>query len=184
MIYLEDKVMKKRNLVKYFWQITYAHTIAYFVAGIFAFIVVNYRGLFATEIISSFMLSVDEPIVALGGTFLQIFRGIIIALIILPLRKVFFEENYGLIKLGVIILGFSSLSTIGPTMGSFEGYIYTKIPVMYQILGYPEAIIYILLFIGLLSFSKKYGHKKIVTIMSIIIMILLSLMGIMGYLMA
>jgi N-acyl-L-homoserine lactone synthetase len=55
---------------------------------------------------------------------------------------------------------------------------------MYQILGYPEAIIYILLFIGLLNFSKKYGHKKIVTIMSIIIMALLSLMGIMGFIMA
>jgi N-acyl-L-homoserine lactone synthetase len=68
-------------------------------------------------------------------------------------------------------------------MGSFEGYIYTKIPAMYQILGYPEAIIYIILFIGLLSFSKKYGHKKIVTIISIIIMVLLGSMGIMGYLM-
>jgi hypothetical protein len=175
---------KKDNLGKYFWQITYSHTIAYFIAGIFALVVVNYRDLFATEIISSFMLPIDEPIMALGGTFLQIFRGIIIALIILPLRKVFFEEKYGLIKLGIMILGFSQLSTIGPTMGSFEGYIYTKIPVMYQILGYPEAIIYILLFIGLLEFSKKYGHKKIVTILSIIIIVLLSLMGLMGFIMA
>jgi hypothetical protein len=182
---MEGKKMRKNNnLVKYFWQIVYSHTIAYFIAGIFALIVVNYRDLFATEIISSFMLSVDEPIVALGGTFLQIFRGIIIALIILPLRKVFFEEKYGLIKLGVIIFGFSLLSTIGPTMGSFEGYVYTKIPIMYQILGYPEAIIYISLFIGLLNFSKKHGHNKIVTIISIIIMVLLSLMGIMGFIMA
>jgi hypothetical protein len=100
------------------------------------------------------------------------------------LRKVFFEEKHGLAKLGVIIFGFSLLSTIGPTMGSFEGYVYTKIPVMYQILGYPEAIIYILLFIGLLSFSKKHGHKRIVTIISIIVMALLSLMGIMGFIMA
>jgi hypothetical protein len=182
---MEVKTMKQKdNLVRYFWQIIYSHTIAYFAAGSFALIVVNYRGLLATEIISSFMLSMDEPIMALAGTFLQIFRGIIIALIILPLRKVFFEEKHGLLKLGVIIFGFSLLSTIGPTMGSFEGYVYTKIPVMYQILGYPEAIIYILLFIGLLKFSKKYGHKRIVTILSIIIMVLLSLMGIMGFIMA
>jgi hypothetical protein len=32
---------------------------------------------------------------------------------------------------------------------------------MYQVLGYPEAIIYVLLFIGLLGISKKYEHKKI-----------------------
>jgi hypothetical protein len=180
----DEKMEKNNNLVKYFWQIIYSHTIAYFIAGVFALVVINYRDLFATEIMSSFMRPVDEPIVALGGTSLQILRGIIIALIILPLRKVFFEEKHGLIKLGIIIFGFSLLSTIGPTMGSFEGYIYTKIPVIYQILGYPEAIIYVLLFIGLLHFSKKYGHKKIVTILSITIITLLSLMGIMGFIMA
>ena len=86
--------------------------------------VMNYRDLFATDVISSFMKPVDEPIVVLGPV-LQIFRGILLALVLLPLRKVFFEEKNGLMKLGVIILGLSLLSTIGPTMGSFEGYIYT-----------------------------------------------------------
>ena len=97
----------------------------------------EYRDLFATDVISSFMKPVDEPIVVLGPV-LQIFRGILLALVLLPLRKVFFEEKNGLMKLGVIILGLSLLSTIGPTMGSFEGYIYTKIPYMYQMLGYPR----------------------------------------------
>jgi hypothetical protein len=40
---------------------------------------------------------------------------------------------------------------------------------MYQILSYPEAIIYVLLFIGILNISKKYAHKKIITILSIMI---------------
>ena len=66
---------EKFNIVKYFWQIIYAHTISYFIAGIFAMAVMKYRDLFITEIISSFMRSVDEPIIALGGTLLQIFRG-------------------------------------------------------------------------------------------------------------
>ena len=174
---------KKSNVVKYFWQIMYAHTIAYFIAGIFAVVVMNYRELYATEIISSFMLPVDTPIVALG-LLLQIFRGIIIALILLPLRETFFEEKYGLLKLGLIVIGLSLLSTIGPTIGSFDGYIYTKIPYMYQILGYPEAIIYVALFIGILAVSKKYAHKKVVTILSIVIVILICLMSIMGYAMA
>jgi hypothetical protein len=77
---------KKQGLIKYFWQVTYAHTIAYFIAGIFAAFVLNYRDLFATEVISSYMRSVDTPIVALGPA-LQIFRGILITLILLPLRK-------------------------------------------------------------------------------------------------
>jgi len=174
---------KKTNLVQYFWLIIYAHTIAYFIAGIFAVVVVNYKELYSTEIISLFMLPVDTPIVALGP-FLQIFRGIIIALILLPLRKTFFEEKNGLLKLGLITIGLSLLSTIGPTMGSFDGYIYTRIPYMYQILGYPEAIVYVLLFIGILSISIKYAHKKITTILSIVFMVLISLMSIMGFIMA
>lgn len=174
---------KKSGVVQYFWQIMYAHTIAYFIAGIFAVVVMNYRELYATEIISSVMLPVDTPIVALGPL-LQVFRGIIIALILWPLRKAFFEEKYGLLKLGLIVIGLSLLSTIGPTMGSFDGYIYTKIPYMYQILGYPETIIYVLLFIGILAVSKKYAHKKVMTILSIIIMVLICLISIMGYVMA
>ena len=174
---------KKSGVVQYFWQIMYAHTIAYFIAGIFAVVVMNYRELYATEIISSVMLPVDTPIVALGPL-LQVFRGIIIALILWPLRKAFFEEKYGLLKLGLIVIGLSLLSTIGPTMGSFDGYIYTKIPYMYQILGYPETIIYVLLFIGILAVSKKYAHKKVITILSIPIMVLICLISIMGYVMA
>jgi len=171
---------KKCNVVQYFWQIIYAHTIAYFVAGIFAVVVINYRELYATKIISSFMLPVDTPIVALGPL-LQIFRGIIIALILFPLRKTFFEEKKGLLKLGLVVIGLSLLSTIGPTMGSFDGYIYTKIPYMYQILGYPEAIIYVLLFIGILGLSIKYAHKTIITILSILFTVLICAMSIMGY---
>jgi len=175
---------KKQSLVKYFWQVTYAHTIAYFIAGILAAFVLNYRDLFATEVISSYMRPVNEPIVALGPA-LQIFRGILIALILLPLRKVFFEEKHGLIKLAIIIFGLSLLSTIGPTWSSFEGYIYTKVPYKYQILGYPEPIIYVLLFIGILAVSKKYEHKKIMTIvLPIVLMVLISLMSIMGFLSA
>ena len=174
---------KNRGLVKYFWQITYAHMIAYFIAGIFAVVVVNYRDLYATEMISSLMYPVDAPIVALGPA-LQIFRGLLLALVLLPLRKTFFEEKYGLLKLGLLIIGLALLSTIGPTMGSFDGYIYTKVPFTYQILGYPEAVIYVLLFIGILFISIKYAHKKIITILSIVFIAIIIFMGIMGYLAA
>lgn len=166
-------------MIQYFWQIIYAHTIAYFVAGVFALLVMNYRDLFATDVISSFMKPVDEPIVVLGPV-LQIFRGILLALVLLPLRKVFFIQKNGLMKLGVIILGLSLLSTIGPTMGSFEGYIYTKIPYMYQMLGYPEAILYVLL----LHVSIKYAHRRIITLLSILIMALICFLGIMSFVMA
>jgi metallo-beta-lactamase class B len=174
---------KKPGTLMFFWQITYSHTIAYFLAGIFALVFMNYRELFAGEAISAVMRPVDDPVVALGAG-LQIFRGIIIALIILPLRKVFFEEKHGLLKLGLIIFGFSYLATIGPGFGSFEGYIFTKIPFKYQLIGYPEAILYVAMFIGILKVSMVYGHKKIINVLPIILVCLICLMSLMGYLAA
>jgi len=171
------------GIAEYIWRITWTHTVAYFIAGIFALVAVNYRDLYATDVIGSFMRPVDEPIVACGPA-LQLLRGVLIAMILLPLRKVFFEEKRGLLKLGVIVFGMSLLSTIGPTMGSFDGYIYTKVPVLYQILGYPEAVVYTLLFIGLLALSAKYRHRKIITILSVVSTVLIVLMGVLGYLSA
>ena len=175
---------KKQGLVKYFWVITYAHTISYFVAGVIAITFFDYHDWWATEAFTAFYRDLSMPIIALGGGFLQIFRGIIVALILLPLRKTFFEEKYGLLKLALIIFGFSIVSTYGAVITSFEGLIYLKVPLIYHIRGIPEGIIWLSLFIGILFISIKYSHKKIVTILSVIIMLLISFMSIMGYLMA
>ena len=175
-------VMNKNplNTVNHFWRITYSHTIAYFIAGVLAIGIMDYKNLFSLEFMS-FMRPIDAPIVALAPS-LQIFRGIIIALILLPLRKIFFEEKHGLLKLGFVMIGFSLLSTFAAAPGSFEGFIYTRIPFLYQIIGYPEALVYFSLFILLLYISKKYGHKKIVNISAIVCMLLIIFMSVMGFL--
>ncbi|MDR2579188.1 MAG: hypothetical protein LBC70_10355 [Chitinispirillales bacterium] len=173
---------KKKGLVKYFWQITYAHTISYFIAGVIAMTIFNYREWWSSEYISAFYRDIDSPIMALGGGVLQIFRGFIVALILLPLRKTFFEEKYGLLKLALIVFGFSIVSTYGAVITSFEGLIYLKVPLIYHIKGIPEGLIWLSLFIGILFISIKYSHKKVVTILPIIIVALIVLMSIVGYL--
>jgi len=177
---LESFMEKKQGLVKYFWQITYAHTIAYFIAGIFAVTFLNYRELFGSEMFSN-VRSVDDPVIALGPA-LQIFRGILIALVLLPLRKNFFGEKFGFLKLGLIIFGLSVLSTYSAAGGSFEGFIYNLMPFRLQIIGYAEAILWILLFIGILAASKKYEHKKFITVLPIVLMVLIVFFSIMGFL--
>jgi hypothetical protein len=171
---------KKFSLFQYFWQITYAHTIAYFVAGASLMHFMNYDQLWATDIMSSFYRPIDDPIIPLS-TLLQIPRGILIALFILPLRKAFFEEKHGLLKLGLIIFGFSAISTIGAVWASYEGYIYLKLPLEMHLKGYPEILTYILLFIGILYVSKRFAHKRFITILSIIIMAIITSSSIMGY---
>jgi hypothetical protein len=171
---------KTLNTVNHFWRITYSHTIAYFIAGVLALGIMDYKTLFSLEVFS-YMRPTDAPIIALGPL-LQIFRGLIIALILSPLRKTFFEEKHGLLKLVLVMVGFSLLSTFAAAPGSFEGFLYTTIPFQYQIIGYPEAIVYFSLFMLQLYISKKYEHKKIVNILAIICMVLICLMSIMGFL--
>ncbi|MBZ9570053.1 hypothetical protein KQY27_00600 [Methanobrevibacter sp. TMH8] len=162
-------------------RISYSHVIAYFVAGIFAVLVLGYQEHFLSEPLS-FMRPVDSAIVALGPS-LQIFRGLFLSLILIPLRETFTKEKNGFIKLGILILGLSLFFTIGPTVGSFDGYIFTNIPFMYQILGYPEAFLYILLFISILWLSYK-KQKKWLDIIGIFAVAVICSLSIMGYLFA
>jgi len=174
--------MKKPTL-KLAWQITYAHMIAYFLAGLFALLAVNYRDLYATASLSLLMRPIDDPVVALGPA-LQVARGLVLALAIIPLRRAFFEDDRGYLKLGLAVLAFSLLSTIGPTPGSLDGYIYTTIPAGYQLLGYPEALLYTALFVGILKLAHKFDGKKLVLVLPILLVCLILLMSAAGYFMA
>jgi len=173
---------KNKENFKFVWRVSAAHTIAYFIAGVFAMNLFDYENWFSSsEILSSVMKPTTAPIVALGGTSLQVFRGIFIALVLLPFRKVFIEEKHGFLKLGLLISGLSVLSTFGPAFGSIEGFIYTKMSVMEQITGYPEAILWISLFIGILWVFYKF-EKKAISIIAMVLLTLIVFMGVMAYL--
>jgi len=86
-----------------------------------------------------------------------------------------------LLKLALIIFGFSVVSTYGAVITSFEGLIYLKVPMIYHIKGIPEGLIWLSLFIGILYISIKHSHKKIVTILPIILVALIAIMSIMSY---
>ena len=166
--------------LKFIWRITASHIISYFCAGIFALFVIDYKVWFSEGAISSFMLPTDTPIVALGPA-LQIIRGIVMALILLPLKNVIIEEEYGFLKLWLLILGLSVISTFAAAMGSIDGFIYTNIPIIGQILGYPEAVLWITLFVGILKAFYKL-EKRGINIAAVIFVVLIILMSILGYL--
>lgn len=175
--------MKKENSIPVFlWRITYSHMIAYFVAGLFAVTFMNYRTHYASESLSYLMRSVESPIVALGPG-LQIVRGLILGIILLPLRKTFVEDKTGFLKLALLLLGLSYLSTIGPTPGSFEGFVYTILPIQYHILGLPETILYLTLFTAILWGSYK-KEKRWIFVLSIIAVTIICLLSVLGYLSA
>ena len=152
--------MKERNKenFKFAWRVVVAHVVAYMAAGIFAGKVLYCKDWFLNGVLSSIMRPTDAPIVALAPC-LQVIRGIIIALILLPLRKAFIEEKYGFLKLGVLVLGLSVFSTFAASQSSFDGFIYMKIPIMEHAIGYPVAILWITLFTGILWLFYKFEKK-------------------------
>jgi len=169
----------RNKKVEFIWRITSSHTIAYFIAGIFALLFMNYKEEFGGEIMSTIMRPVESPWVALGAG-LQIFRGIIVALVLLPFKDALISKN-GWIKLSALILGLSYFSTIGPTFGSFEGYIYTKVPLQYHLLGLPETLIYTFLLTFIISFWYR-KPSKVCGVISIVLVTLIILMSFLGLL--
>jgi len=176
--------MTERNKenFKFVWRITSAHTIAYFIAGVIVMNLFNYAELMSSGTLSLFMKPTTAAIVALGPC-LQIIRGVIMALVLLPFRTIFTEEKYGFLKLGLLILGLSVLSTFAAAFGSVDGFVYTTASFVEQIIGYPEAILWISLFVGILWTFYKF-EKKAINITAIMLLILIALMSVMGYLVA
>jgi len=167
---------------KFAWRVIVAHTVAYFIAGLVATNLFNYNELFINGTLSLFMKPTTDPMVALGPC-LQIIRGVVMALVLLPIQKVFTERKYGFLKLGILIFGLSVLSTFAAAFGSIDGFIYTRLSLMEQIIGYPEAFLWIFLFIGILWIFYKF-EKKAINIIAIVLLTLIVLMSILGYLAA
>lgn len=173
-----DEACSSLKLGQFLWRVTYAHTISYFLAGLFAVIFLNYKEHYASETLSLLMLPVGAPMVAIGPA-LQVFRGVLMALVLWPFRSVIIGEG-GWWKLALLVFGLSQICTIGPTPGSFDGLIYTILPWPYHLLGIPEALLYVLLFTGIITLSYK-KNKRYISVIAAVLLLLIVLMGICGY---
>jgi len=153
------------NIIQYFWKIIVAHTTAFFIAGLVNFLEIG----IPYELFFQIWLQTPNQLFLPSSTFFsQLFRGVILALIFLPLQKTFFEEKYGLIKLGIVIIGLFFLTNIGSILGGFTDYQYpTRIGLFYN-LFFMGAIVYVILFIGILSIFFKIPQRRFVIILSVI----------------
>lgn len=178
------KIMEAGNLTfgTFLWRITAAHMITYFVMGLFAVSVLDYKILFETPPLSHLMRPVNSPWVAAGPA-LQIFRGLVFAVALWFFKGNFLFQPYGWLKLWGLVVGLSVLSTAGAAPGSIEGLIYTEIPISYQLRGYMELLPQTLIF----SVMVWYWYEKprrIWNIVSIVLVVTIMLMSILGWLAA
>ena len=173
---------KKNEFLSFSWHVTSLHMIAYLIAGMLALIFIDYETLFASDSLALLMKPVNSPIVAFGP-FLQIILGFAMSIFLYPFRSVFIGQKRGWLYLFMLIAGFCIFTPQVPGPGNFEGLIYTNISIQQHLLSLPETILYSIIFSTLLPLWAKYP-KKIWTILSIIAVVLIFMMGVLGYLAA
>jgi len=165
----------------FWWRVMATHSVAYLFAGLIAQISFNYENQFSTGFLETFMRPITSPMVAWGAA-LQLVNGFFMSLFLYPIRR----EILGNFKLGwkkliLLIIGFTVFAPQIPGPGNLEGLIYTKIPVLDHIIGFPETILYALFFsLGLINWYKY--DKKWIKQVSIIFIILILLMSVLAYL--
>jgi hypothetical protein len=121
------------------------HTVTYFVAGILAYTLNDYRQMYAQPPLSYLMRPTTDPLVMAGPLF-QPIRGVLFALAFHPFRTILFGRQRGWLTLWWLLVALGVLSTFGPAFGSVEGLIYTTIPARAQLLGLWEVLLQSLLF--------------------------------------
>lgn len=171
--------MDKHHLGTFVWRITASHSIAYFMAGLFALFVMNYDELLGVGALA-FMRPTDSVWVA-AGPGLQVIRGILLSLFLYPFRTIFLDTDYGWIKFWFLSFGLSYFLTFSAAIGSFEGIIYTNFSLKNHLIGIPEVSLYLTLFtVFMWGWYRK--PSKIITIIAVLMVSIILLMSLMGVL--
>jgi hypothetical protein len=138
------------------------HTVTYMLMGVLAASLLDYRAVFARPDMACWMRPIDDPLV-MFGPLLQPLRGLVFALVIYPLRQVFFGRRGGWMLLWGTLVGLGILNTYGPAPGSLEAMLYTVIPIPNQLLGYLELVPQAGLFAFLLVYWVDHPEKRWLT---------------------
>ena len=141
--------MNSRNDWKMFLgfalRVIIAHTLTYFVFGIIMSNVFNYAEIFKQAVIRDYMLPIDQHNVLIGP-FMQPVRGLIFAIGLWPIRSFLIEKKRGWLTLWGLLVTIGILSTPAASPGSIEGMLYSKLPMWYHWIGYPEIMLQTLTF--------------------------------------
>jgi hypothetical protein len=146
-----------------FWSVTLkavvVHTVTYFVVGLAAFTLLRYDRLFAVPQLAAYMRPIDDPWVMAGPLF-QPIRGVVFGTAVYLLRERLFGQRHGWMVMWWLFVSLGILSTFGPSPGSLEGLIYTRVSWRDQVLGLPEVIVQSLSLASLLFFWVRHPEKR------------------------
>lgn len=119
--------------------------VTYLLVGLIASRALDYADILGRPVISAYYLpygSVDFVV----STVFQLVRGILFGLVLLPFRVVLAGSRWGWLWLWTLFVAVGILGTPAAAPSSFEGLLYTRIPLWFHAIGLPEMLLQTLLF--------------------------------------
>jgi len=142
---------------------TVTHVSLYFIFGIiFGVVIKGGHVMYAINELDVYFRPLSHPLV-MSSSFLNIFRGITIALALYPFREKLFKDKLGWFYLWGLLEILGIISIYGAAPGSAEGVIYTKLPMWYHLRYLPDISLHTLTF-SVLLFLWERKRSKFVSI--------------------
>jgi len=163
------------------WRVICMHVVTYFLLGMVAYLVLDYRQAFENTELRYLMRPTTSAWVAAGPS-LQPIRGLLFALVLYPFAFLFIRRKDGMLRLWSLFLGLAILGTAGPSPGSFEGMLFTRLPLRLHLFGLPEVVLQTLLFsFGLVSWCRKPARwKNVAGGIGVALVLLMSVAGVLA----
>jgi len=151
-----------RSFFAFFIKVAIVHTFTYIIFGILFSNLFDYSTLFSINVVSSFMRNFDSPWIVVGP-FLQPLRALFIAIALYPLIDMLKTSKLGWLKLWGLFACLAIIATPGTAPGSFEGLIYTQLPIRFHLYGLPEVLVQTFAFSFLLWvwIALPFTHKEL-----------------------
>ena len=130
------------------------HTVTYLLAGLVASRLLDYQWAFGQPVIRDYMKDFSSTGVGLGP-WLQPVRGLIFGVVLLPFRATLSSQKWGWLSLWGLLVGIGIISTPAASPSSFEGLLYSRLPLWYHLFGLPEVLLQTLAFSTLLHRSLR-----------------------------
>lgn len=149
-----------------------SHTITYFVVGVLAYLTFDYSARYSDPSLTAYIRPTDDPLVTAGPLF-QPIRGLLFGLVFYLLRRTFFQTRRGWLVLWATLVVIGILGPFAGGLGSFEGLIYTRVPVSFQLISLPEVFLQTLLLSGLLYYWIRFPKRWLNWVLGIVFFLIL-----------
>lgn len=168
-----------------FWSVTWraivGHTVTYFLAGILALVLFDYATRFSEPPLNVLMRPTDDPLV-MAGVLFQPLRGFLFGVVFYLFRDRLFGRANGWLTAWILLVFVGILSTFGPSPGSIEGLVYTRIPLAAQLGGLVEILFQSFIFSVIAVYWIRHADVKWMNRLLEIVFVVILLLPLLGLL--